>query len=137
MANYEQLISKRIGQAIYKYKMIRENDRIVVAVSGGKDSITMLYDLNKRQKSFPIHYEIEAVYIKTDISQHLNDSGLEELFKEWSVRYHIVEVPVLKRLRAGEKMNCYWCSTQRRIELLKMAEKLGCNKVAILSRPFF
>lgn len=131
MASYEQLISKRIGQALYKYKMIRENDRIVVAVSGGKDSTTMLYDLNKRQKSFPIHYELEAVHIKTDFSRCCEDSGLEDLFKEWGVRYHIIEVPVLKRVQAGKKMNCYWCSTQRRIELLKMAKKLDCNKIAI------
>jgi tRNA 2-thiocytidine biosynthesis protein TtcA len=131
MASYEQLISKRIGQAIYKYKMIRENDRIVVAVSGGKDSTTMLYDLSKRQKSFPIRYEIEAVHIKTDFCSCCEDSGLEKLFREWGVRYHIIEVPVLKRVRAGKKMNCYWCSTQRRMELLKMAEKLGCNKVAL------
>lgn len=129
MASYEQLISKRIGQAIYKYKMIRENDRIIVAVSGGKDSTTMLYDLNRRQKSFPIHYEIEAVHIKMDFCR--NSTDLENLFKKWGVRYHIIEVPVLKRLKAGKKMNCYWCSTQRRIELLKMAEKLNCNKVAI------
>ncbi|MBN2532846.1 MAG: tRNA 2-thiocytidine biosynthesis protein TtcA [Spirochaetales bacterium] len=131
MASYEQLISKRIGQALYKYRMIRENDRIVVAVSGGKDSTTMLYDLNKRQKSFPIHYELEAVHIKMDFSQCSENSGLEKLFKEWGVRYHIIEVPVQKRVRAGKRMNCYWCSTQRRIELLKMAEKLNCNKIAI------
>jgi tRNA 2-thiocytidine biosynthesis protein TtcA len=131
MAHYERLISKRISQALYKYNMIRENDRIVVAVSGGKDSTTMLYDLNKRQKSFPIHYELEAVHIKPDFGQASGDSGLEKLFKEWGVRYHIIEVPVLKRLKAGKKMNCYWCSTQRRIELIKMAEKLNCSKVAI------
>jgi len=131
MADYEQLIAKRIGQAIYKYKMICENDRIVVAVSGGKDSTTLLYDLKRRQKAFPIHYEIEAVHIRTDFCSCCEDQKLENLFKEWDVSYHIVNVPVLKRLRPGKKMNCYWCSTQRRIELLKMAEKLKCNKVAL------
>ena len=131
MASYEQLISKRIGQAIFKYKMIKENDRILVAVSGGKDSTTLLYDLKKRQRSFPIHYEIDAVHFKTDFSQSCVNPGLEMLFKKWDIRYHIIELPVLKRLRPGKKMNCFWCSTQRRIELLKIAEKLGIQKIAL------
>jgi tRNA 2-thiocytidine biosynthesis protein TtcA len=131
MASCEQIISKRIGQALFKYKMIRENDRIVVAVSGGKDSTTMLYDLHKRQKSFPIRYELEVVHIRMDFGESCEDSGIETLFREWGVSYHIIDVPVVKRVQSGKKMNCYWCSTQRRIELLKMAEKLRCNKVAL------
>jgi tRNA 2-thiocytidine biosynthesis protein TtcA len=131
MASAEQLISKRIGQAIYKYKMIEQDDKILVAVSGGKDSTTLLYDLQRRQRAFPINYSIEAVHIRTDFCQCCAKSQLENLFKEWEVPYHIIDVPVLKRLRPGKKMNCYWCSTQRRIELMKMAQRLGCNKIAL------
>lgn len=131
MASYEQLISKRIGQAIFNYKMIVENDKIIVAVSGGKDSVTLLYDLLRRQKSFPIHYDIAAVHIKTDFCRCCEKSDLENLFKDWGVDYHIIDVPVLKRVQEGKKMNCYWCSTQRRIELFKMAQKLGFNKIAL------
>ncbi|MCK4798603.1 MAG: tRNA 2-thiocytidine biosynthesis protein TtcA, partial [Spirochaetes bacterium] len=117
-------------KTIFEYKMIEENDKILVGVSGGKDSMTLLYDLVKRQKSFPIKYSIEAVHIKTDIS-HCLEKRIEELFKEWGVKYHIIKVNVLKRLRADKKMNCFWCSTQRRMELLKIAKKNGFNKIAL------
>ncbi len=131
MADLERLISKRIGQALFKYKMIEENDRILIAVSGGKDSMTLLYDLLKRQKSFPIHYEIEAIHIKTDFCACCKKSELENRFKEWNAVYTIKHVPVMKRLQPGKKMNCYWCSTQRRMELIKFAKEKGCNKIAL------
>jgi len=131
MPDIERLISKIIGQAIYKYKMIEENDKILIAVSGGKDSMTLLYDLMKRRKSFPIHYDIEAVHIKTDFCSCCQKLNLENKFKEWNAVYTIKHVPVLKRLRPGKKMNCYWCSTQRRMELLNFAKGRGCNKIAL------
>lgn len=131
MADLEKLISKRIGQAIYKYKMIEENDKILIAVSGGKDSMTLLYDLIKRKKSFPVHYDLHAVHIKTDFCSCCKNSELENKFAEWDVQWTIKDVPVKKRLRPGKKMNCYWCSTQRRMELLKYAKEIGFNKIAL------
>ncbi|MBN1524298.1 MAG: tRNA 2-thiocytidine biosynthesis protein TtcA [Spirochaetales bacterium] len=131
MADAGHLISKRIGQAIYKYKLIEPNDKILVAVSGGKDSMTLLHDLKRRQKSFPVKYEFVAVHIQTDFCSCCKKSDLENKFKEWEVPYEIIDVPVLKRLKPGRKMSCYWCSTQRRMELIKYAAKSGCNKIAL------
>lgn len=131
MADPERLISKRIGQALFNYKMIQPNDKILVAVSGGKDSLTLLYDLIKRRRSFPIPYELEAVHIKTDFCNCCAKSKLEDLLKEWNVKYRIIPVPVLKRLQEGKKMSCYWCSTQRRMELLKLADQEGFTKIAL------
>lgn len=130
MPDLEKLISKKIGQAIFEYKMIKDNDKILVGVSGGKDSLTLLYDLVKRQKSFPLKYEIQAAHIISDFTE-CNQEKIESLFKEWKIQYHFVKVPVLKRLKAGKSMNCYWCSSQRRIELAKIAVKAGCNKIAL------
>ena len=131
MIPLSQVISKKIGRAIFDYKMIKENDKILVAVSGGKDSLVMLYDLIQRRKSFPIHYDIVAAHIKTDFDNGCQKSVLEELFQKWGVDYRIVNVSVIDRLKPGKKMNCYWCSTQRRIELMNLSDKLGCNKVAL------
>lgn len=127
----EKLISKRIGQAIFKYKMIEPGDKILMAVSGGKDSMTLLYDLIKRRKSFPVPYEILAVHIKTDFCQCCKNSDMERKFEEWGVEYRIIPVPVLERVQSGKKMNCYWCSTQRRLELMKVAEAEHCTKIAL------
>lgn len=130
MPNLEKVISKKIGRAIFDYKMIKNKDKILIGVSGGKDSLTLLYDLIKRQKSFPIKYKIQAAHIITDFTI-CNKEKIENIFNEWNVEYHFINVPVLKRLKPGENMNCYWCSSQRRIELAKVAIKTGCNKIAL------
>ena len=130
MPDLEKIISKKIGKAIFDYKMIKNNDKILIGVSGGKDSLTLLYDLIKRQKSFPIKYKILAAHIITDFTV-CNKEKIEKLFNEWKIEYHFINVPVLKRLKTDKSMNCYWCSSQRRIELAKIASKNNCNKVAL------
>ena len=59
----EFYISKRVGRAIMDYKMLSEGDKIAVAVSGGKDSLTLLRVLNDRRAFVPIKYEVLAVHI--------------------------------------------------------------------------
>ena len=130
MPQLENFISKKIGRAIFDYKMIKDDDVILVGVSGGKDSLTLLYDLVKRQKSFPIRYTLKAAHIISDFTEY-NKDKIENVFKELGVEYHLVSVPIIKRLKPGKTMNCYWCSSQRRIELFELAKNLGCNKIAL------
>lgn len=127
----EKNIARKIGKAIFDYKMIDDKDRILVAVSGGKDSLTLLKDLAVRMKSFPIKYEIEAIHIETDFCSCCKKNKLEAVFKEVGVPYHIFPVPVMARLKPGKTMNCYWCSNQRRLELMKFAEENNFNKIAL------
>ncbi|OHD15149.1 MAG: hypothetical protein A2086_04935 [Spirochaetes bacterium GWD1_27_9] len=127
----EKVISKTIGKSIFNYKMIEENDRILIAVSGGKDSMTLLYDLINRKKSFPIKYEIHAIHIKSDFCKCCEKLNLVSKFEEWNVPYSILDVNILKRLKPGKKMNCYWCSMQRRMELIKYARENNFNKIAL------
>ena len=126
-----KLISKIIGKTIFKYKMIEENDRILVAVSGGKDSLTLLKDFIRRQKSFPIKFEFHAIHIKSDFCKCCDKKNLSEVFEEWGTLYTILDVNIIKRLKPGRQMNCYWCSMQRRIELMKFAKDNGYNKIAL------
>jgi tRNA 2-thiocytidine biosynthesis protein TtcA len=58
-------------------------------------------------------------------------AGFEEFLSDWNIPYSIVDVPVLARLKPGRKMNCYWCSSQRRMELMKFAQNNGYNKIAL------
>lgn len=126
-----KLISKIIGKTMFKYKMINEGDRILIAVSGGKDSMTLLHDFAKRIKSFPIKFEFEAIHIQTDFCTCCQKSKLEDQFIKLEIKYHIVDVGVLKRLKKDQKMNCYWCSSQRRMELIKFARDNNFNKIAL------
>jgi tRNA 2-thiocytidine biosynthesis protein TtcA len=131
MTAIEKKISKHIGKAIHKYRMIEEGDKILVAVSGGKDSCALLYDLIKRQRSFPIKYTVEAINIKTDFCTCCKNSNLIKFFEDLGATYHIVPVPILARLQPGKEMNCYWCSSQRRKELMEFARDNGFTKVAL------
>ncbi|MCX5665854.1 MAG: tRNA 2-thiocytidine(32) synthetase TtcA, partial [Candidatus Omnitrophica bacterium] len=66
LTNTGRYISNRIGKAIADYDLIRDKDNILVAVSGGKDSLTMLKLLNERRKWAPVDYKLFAVHIETD-----------------------------------------------------------------------
>ena len=125
----EFYISKRVGRAIIDYKMLSEGDKIAVAVSGGKDSLTLLKVLADRQRFVPIKYELLAVHIDLGYPRSLA-KPLEKFFKNLKVKYHIKKVNTLKKTRRKD-INCFWCSWNRRKALFETAHKFGCRKVAL------
>lgn len=127
----ETLIDKKITKGILKYNMIEDGDKVLLAVSGGKDSMILAYNLVRKLKGFPIKFTFKALHIKSEFSNEAELKNMETLLNEWGVDYEILEVGVIKRLKPGRKMNCYWCSTQRRTELLKYAVENGYNKIAL------
>ncbi len=125
----EFYISKRVGRAIMDYEMLAEGDKIAVAVSGGKDSLTLLRILNDRRAFVPIKYEVLAVHIDLGFPRSCAKK-LEKYFKKIGVDYHIEKVDVLKQTKRKD-INCFWCSWNRRKALFKVADRLGCTKVAL------
>ncbi len=131
MKNAETTIAKLAEVALRRYGMIEEGDRILIGASGGKDSTALAYDLASKCRWWPARFEILALRIETDVGEPQDLSALESLFGEWGVPYDKVFVPVRERIKAGEKMNCYWCSTQRRTELIRYALERGFTKIAL------
>lgn len=131
MKNPERIISKLVESALRRYSMIAEGDRILVAVSGGKDSTTLAYDLAMKRSWWPDRFEVRAVHIASDFCSCCKKTRLTSLLEEWGLPYESVFVPIIGRLKPGRSMNCYWCSTQRRTELLRYAEANGFNKIAL------
>jgi len=131
MKNPEATVSKLVEAALRRYSMIEDNDRILIAVSGGKDSTSLAYDLSMKRRWWPARFEIKAVHIATDFCSCCKKTSLVSLLESWDVPYESVFVPVIGRLKPGKSMNCYWCSTQRRTELLRYAQKEGYNKIAL------
>jgi len=111
--------------------MLEEGDRILVAVSGGKDSTSLAYDLEMKRRWWPLSFELRAVHIATDFCSCCKKTSLVQLLAEWGIPYVSLEVPVIGRLKSGRSMNCWWCSTQRRIELIRYAMAEGFNKIAL------
>ena len=131
MKNAENTVAKLIEVALRRYEMLEEGDRILVAVSGGKDSTALAYDLSLKRHWWPAHFEIRALHIATDFCSCCKKSALELLMKSWDIPYESIDVPVIGRLKPGRSMNCYWCSTQRRTELIRYAMAEGFNKIAL------
>jgi tRNA 2-thiocytidine biosynthesis protein TtcA len=125
----EFYISKRVGRAIMDYNMLSEGDKIVVAVSGGKDSLTLLRVLADRQRFVPVKYKILAVHVDMGYPRSFATS-LERYFKKTKVAYHIEKANLLEKINPKE-INCFWCSWNRRKTLFEVAGRFNCNKVAL------
>ena len=124
------LISK-INRAFKEYPMLSDGDRVAVAMSGGHDSMSLLHLLEIRKPLTPERYELIAVHIIGD-SRGPNDTPEHKPLIEWleANRYAYVVAPM--QMPPDEKlpMNCQRCTWNRRSTLFRIANRLGCNKIA-------
>jgi tRNA 2-thiocytidine biosynthesis protein TtcA len=127
----DELVKKLVTKNVMERSLILENDRILVAVSGGKDSSVLAWALYAIRQTLKFKYTLSAIHISTDFCACCKKSALRQKLGEWNIPFTDLFVPVIGRLKEGKKMNCYWCSTQRRTELLKYAVENGFNKIAI------
>ena len=118
-------------QAVDEYEMIQEGDKIAVGISGGKDSLTLLYALFNLQKFYPKHFDFLAVTV--DLGYKGFDlSGIRKLCEELHIEYHIVSTKISEMISDGksEGSACSLCARLRKGALNDAAKELGCNKVA-------
>jgi len=122
-------ISSRIGKAIGDYNMIEDGDRILVAVSGGKDSLSLLTLLNERKKWAPVKYELIAMHVETDhrCAGCVHTDTLKKFFKDNKIAYKFKKIKVRGK---DNSVSCFWCSWNRRKALFLAAKELGCRKIA-------
>ena len=129
----EKRLCREVGRAITDFNMIEEGDKIMVCMSGGKDSYTMLDVLRKLQKRAPVKFELVAVNLDQK-QPGFPDHVLPEYFKSIGVDYHIETqdtYSVVKRVVPEGKTTSGLCSRLRRAILYKVADELGCTKVAL------
>jgi len=130
-ANAASIVQKLTVKAVMERELIREGDRILIAASGGKDSTVLAWALSSIRPALKINYDLAALHISTDFCACCKKSVLSQRLDEWGIPFTDLFVPVIGRLKEGEKMNCYWCSTQRRTELLQFAIENKFNKIAL------
>ena len=126
----QPILFSLIDKVIYDYNLIQDGDKILIGASGGKDSTALIEYFANRVKRPNCNFEYKALAIQSDFSPAFPEN-IKNLFDKWNVPFEIVDVDIMARLKPGRKMNCYWCSTQRRSELLKYAMENGFNKIAL------
>ena len=132
MAYWEKEIRSLVGKAIHRYGLIQEGDRILVGVSGGKDSLSLLHLLHERSKRVPIHYEVLPVYIDLGFPSKQADA-LREFFKTTGLCYHVEFTDIGIKANSSENREnpCFLCSWERRKCLFRIAHRFKCNKIAL------
>ena len=118
-------------KAIDEYQLIEEGDRIAVGVSGGKDSLTLLYALSGLARFYPKHFEVQAITV--DLGQPGIDFGpVGELCRQLQVPYTVVPTQIYQIIFEArrEENPCSLCAKMRKGAFNEQAKALGCNKVA-------
>ena len=144
----EKRLNERFVKAMATYHLIDDDDRILVGLSGGKDSLLLLELLAKRAKILHPRFEVEALHVRMEnIHYETDTSYLQQFCNTLGVPLHVkttrFEVEPVEQAAVAQqhttsaarlrkqKQPCFLCSWNRRKEMFNLAQELGCNKIAL------
>jgi len=124
-------IRRLMGKAIYTKQMIQNGDHILVSVSGGKDSFSLLWLLRDRIKRIPIEYHITAVHVDPGFGAP-SANQLESFLSFHDFQYRIIKSDIGPKAHGPENREnpCFLCSRLRRKLLFELAAEMKCNRIA-------
>lgn len=131
----EQRLLKRIMTKLLKamrnYNLIDNGDKVLIGLSGGKDSLCLVDLLSRQQRILKPSFSIEALHIRMENIRYESDTAyLKEFCDTRSVPFHVVTTS-FDASTDMRKSPCFLCSWNRRKQLFTMAQQLGCNKIAL------
>ena len=126
----QQLMSQT-RRAIDDYGMIHTGDKIAIGISGGKDSLTLLYALHGLQRFYPEKFDLEAITVDLG-NPDFDLSHIRHLCETMQISYTVVKTEIAQIVfeERKEKNPCSLCAKMRKGALNDAVKKLGCNKIA-------
>ncbi len=145
-----QKLYSKVRQAVDAYRMIEDGDKIAIGISGGKDSLTLLYALAGMRKFYPKKYDVVAITVDTGVGEYMERTGendadaeanrqilgmdfskVKDLCESLQVPYEVVKTQIFPILmERQEKRMCPLCAKMRKGAFNEAALRLGCNKIA-------
>lgn len=124
-------IKRLFKEAVDRYRLIEEQDKIVVGLSGGKDSLALLELLGERKRILKPVFEVEAAYIRiANISYESDEQYMRAMCERWQIPFTVLETS-FDASTDSRKSPCFLCSWNRRKQLFLFAKERGCNKIAL------
>ncbi len=125
-------LSKQVGRAIYDFNMLKDGDRVLLAVSGGKDSLSLFHILQHFKKCAPIKFHLGVVSIDPKVTS-FDLSPLLEYFASYGVDYFLEQFPIVEQAKKSMKGNsyCAFCARMKRGLMYKIARKHNYNILAL------
>lgn len=121
----------RLQKAIYQYKLIEDGDKILIGLSGGKDSLCLVDLLSRRMKIRSIGFTVEALHVRMDNIEYAADTSyLKDFCESRGVRFHVAATG-FDAQTDRRKSPCFLCSWNRRKQMFNLAQEQHFNKIAL------
>ena len=127
-----RLILSHLRRCVEDYDMIQEGDKIAVGVSGGKDSLVLLYAMAKLKEFYPIPFELHAITVHPGVPE-MDFGRVASLCEALNVPYHLLQTEIFDIIfnHRKEKNPCSMCAKMRRGAIHNAMQELGLNKIAL------
>ena len=126
-----QKLMSLVRKAIDQYQLIEEGDRIAIGISGGKDSLTLLYALGGLRRFYPKHFELQAITVSLGFPE-FDLKPIRALCEDLEVPYTVVDTQIGQIIFQDRKETnpCSLCAKMRKGAFNEKAKELACNKIA-------
>ena len=126
---YNKLFLNDIRKSVENYNMIENGDKILVGLSGGKDSIFLLYSLILLRKNSYLDFDIIGLHI--DIGLRIDMESTKYFLTENNIPYIHENIDIMDKIFEDDKSPCYLCSKMKRGAIARISKEVGTNKIAL------